>query len=79
MVIHMYSFTDIVELYSLESSKRADEGHNGSDLRNLFFKHQLADRVADLCRLTGRMFFLGKIFDIFNIFDIFDIYNNIYI
>ena len=36
MVIHMYSFTDIVELYSLESSKRADEGHNGSDLRNLF-------------------------------------------
>jgi hypothetical protein len=41
-----------------------------------FFKHQLADRVADLCRLTGRMFFFGeKIFDIFNIFNIFNIFD----
>jgi hypothetical protein len=76
MVIHIYSFTDIVELYSLESSKRADEGHNGSDLRNVFF--QAPASWSSCWSLSGNwahVFFGEKIFDIFNIFNIFDIFD----
>jgi hypothetical protein len=76
MVIHIYSFTDIVELYSLESSKRADEGHNGSDLRNVFFQAPASwSSCWSLSVNWAHVFFGEKIFDIFNIFNIFNIFD----